>query len=96
MFNPFIRDGYIGQVPLSICPICFHKLDGIANMTGHEKPEPGDFTVCVGCRSVLKFGPGMGLELSSLMEVPTHIRASFAKLIRYMEAYPLPQKEPKP
>jgi hypothetical protein len=95
MFNPFIRDGYTGRMPASICPVCSYKLDGVTNLTSRDKPEPGDYTVCIGCRSVLKFGPGMGLEKSSLLEVPVHLRASFAKVIRVMEEFPLPRQEKK-
>jgi hypothetical protein len=95
MFNPFIKDGYTGRMPPSICPVCSWPLDASTNMTGHEAPGVGDFTVCINCRSVLRFGLGMGLEKSSLLEVPTHIRASFAKIIRCMEAMPRPPRQKK-
>jgi hypothetical protein len=96
MWNPFIRDGYTGQMPLSICPVCSHRLDGVTNLTSRDAPRVGDFTVCVECRTVLRFGLGMKLEKSSLMEVPIHIRAAFAKVIRMMEEHPYPQGNQKP
>jgi hypothetical protein len=91
--NPFIKHGYTGQMPLQLCPVCFWQLDGITNMTGREEPGVGDFTVCIGCRSVLRFDLGMKLEKSSLLEVPTHLRAYFAKVIRCMEAMPPPPRK---
>jgi hypothetical protein len=93
--NPFVRDGYTGRTPLALCPVCFQKLDAYTNLTGHDKAEPGDYTICIGCRSVLRFGPGLGLEKSSLLEVPVHLRAVFAKVIRVMEESPLPRQEKK-
>lgn len=50
-------------------------------MTGSDKPQPGDFTVCIACASVLRWTATMDFELSSLMAVPTHIRMDFAKLV---------------
>jgi hypothetical protein len=95
MWNPFIKDGYTGQMPLCFCPVCSYKLDGVTNMTSRDAPTVGDFTVCIDCRSVLRFGLGMKLEKSALIEVPTHLRASFAKLIRVMEEMPLPRRNQK-
>lgn len=91
MKNPFISDGYTGQMPMSVCPVCFHQLDGTTNMTGKDEPRVGDFTVCVYCRSVLRFGLDMILEESSLMQVPVEIRFAFAKLIRTLESMPPPK-----
>jgi hypothetical protein len=54
MFNPFIRDGYTGQVPLCTCPVCFQKLDSVTNLTSRDRPVVGDFSVCIGCLTVLK------------------------------------------
>jgi hypothetical protein len=93
MFNPFIKDGYTGRMRPSICPVCSWPLDGVTNLTSRDAPVVGDFTVCINCRSVLRFNLGMGLEKSSLLEVPTHMRAAFAKVIRCMEKMPRPQKK---
>jgi hypothetical protein len=88
VFNPFIRDGYTGQMPLRICPFCSWRLDGVTNLTSKERPSVGDFTVCINCHSVLRFGLDMDLMKSSLLEVPTHLRAFYAKVIRCMETMP--------
>jgi hypothetical protein len=95
LFNPFIKDGYTGRMRPSICPVCSWPLDAVTNMTSRDEPGVGDFTVCINCRSVLRFDLGMGLEKSSLLEVPTHLRAAFAKIIRCMEAMPQPPRQKK-
>jgi hypothetical protein len=88
VFNPFIRDGYSGRMPLRICPVCSYALDAVTNMGGRDRPRVGDFTVCIECHSVLRFGVGMELQKSSLLEVPTHLRAAYARIIRVMETMP--------
>lgn len=96
MFNPFIRDGYTGRLPTRLCPVCFCKLNAVTSLTSREEPRVGDYTVCINCHSVLRYGLGMDLIKSSLLEVPTHLRAAFAKVIRCMEAMPpLPRKKNK-
>ncbi len=88
VFNPFIKDGYTGQVPSRNCPVCSSDLDAVTNMTSKEGPEPGDFTVCIHCRSVLRFDGKMELVKSSLIEVPIHMRYAFAKVQRMMGEMP--------
>jgi hypothetical protein len=92
MRNPFTRDGYTGQTPLRVCPFCSYTLDAVTNLTGQDQPQEGDFTVCIGCRGVLRFGHNLTLHKSSLMEVPTHLRMSFAKVIRVAETMPKPKR----
>jgi hypothetical protein len=38
------------------CPTCGHCLDTHSNVTGEEAPEPGDFSVCIKCATILRFG----------------------------------------
>jgi hypothetical protein len=65
------------------CPQCFTILDASTCMTSSDaKPEPGDFTICIGCASVLLFTPQMDLELSSLEAIPTHSRMGFARVVQ--------------
>jgi len=77
----FIRDGYTGQTAPAFCPLCFHLLDGVTNMTGREAPQPGDFTVCIYCANVLRFTDKMGLQLSALIEAPVEIRFELVKVV---------------
>jgi hypothetical protein len=64
------------------CPKCFHELDANTCLTEEAKPEPGDYTVCIGCASVLRFRENMSLELSSLEAIPTHSRLPFAQIVQ--------------
>jgi hypothetical protein len=85
----FIADGWTGKLPVpSFCPKCFHMLDAATNMEGPEKPEPGDYTVCIRCASVLRWNPDMQLELSSLEDIPMHSRLRFAKVVQGIKTIP--------
>jgi hypothetical protein len=70
------------RIAASPCPQCFHKLDAIdsvgENAVVTPPPEPGDFTICIACSSVLRFDENMRLVLSCLSEVPIEIRARLA------------------
>lgn len=80
------------RLPPQFCPVCFHLLDAATNMTSAEPPVEGDFTICIGCRAVLRWGAGMVMEASSLMAVPVHSRFAFAKILRLMQEAPPPPK----
>jgi hypothetical protein len=83
-------------MPPSVCPVCLYELNGVTNMTSRDEPAVGDFTICINCRSVLRFGLGMTLEKSSLLDVPVSVRFNFAKLLRVMETMPArPKKKGK-
>lgn len=56
------------------CPQCFQMLTAITSMLDTVKPEPGDFSVCISCASVLRLTDTMDYELSSLEAIPTHSR----------------------
>src|ERR1700743_1857346 len=66
----------------SPCPQCFHNLNAVDAVGEKDEitipPEPGDFTICIACSSVLRFDDNMRLVLSSLSEVPIEVRARFA------------------
>lgn len=56
-------------------------------MEGEHVPKVGDFTVCINCTSVLCFTENMELRLSSLLEIPTHSRLAFAKVVQLTKMY---------
>jgi hypothetical protein len=56
------------RVPESRCPKCEYKLDAATGVDG-VSPEEGDYTICIGCESVLKFGAGMTLAEAPPQEV---------------------------
>jgi len=83
------------QMQARWCPTCFYKLDTTRSMYGEHTPTPGDFTVCCGCASVLRFIEGMDVVLSSLMEIPEHSRLGFAKVVQLIKANPMPRPRDK-
>jgi hypothetical protein len=44
------------------CPSCFHKLDATTSMEGEHAPQPGDFTVCIGCAEYSPLQRGYGFR----------------------------------
>ena len=58
----------------ALCPWCGYTLDAAGNMKD-QIPKEGDFTVCLGCVSVLRFGPGLKLEIPSRAEIDAQIAA---------------------
>ena len=86
--SKFITDGWTGQLVPSFCPRCFKLLNAATNMEGKDKPEPGDFTICIKCSSVLRFNPDMQLELAHLDMIPAEARPSFEEIIRAVRQIP--------
>ena len=64
------------------CPSCFQRLDAVTSMLDEHKPEPGDFSVCINCASVLRLTDTMDFEMSSLEAIPTHSRMQFARAVQ--------------
>jgi hypothetical protein len=73
------EEGVTTRTPPQFCPLCFTVLDAVASLETKKVPDPGDFTICLYCAAVLKFGPDMMLEASSLMDIPMHSRKGFAE-----------------
>jgi hypothetical protein len=72
-----VRDFRIRE---SFCPWCGRSLDAAMNIVLDDSPpSPGDFTLCIGCASVLKFGP-----LLELLAIPDRewIKDPLCELIR--------------
>lgn len=43
-------------IPEMACPACDARLDRAAALNHGHAPKPGDFTVCIGCGAILRFG----------------------------------------
>jgi hypothetical protein len=86
MAKKWTTDGLTTRLAMQFCPVCFIVLDAATSMTGKSEPAPDDFTVCVGCASVLRFDDGLVLHPSSLMEIPAHSRMHFAQLVQAVHA----------
>ena len=79
---------FTARTELRWCPKCFQMLDSYTCLTDEVKAEPGDFTVCIGCASVLRFTETMDFELSSLEAIPTHSRMLFARAVQAIQSLP--------
>jgi hypothetical protein len=51
---PKLRDDEF-RMPKSRCPYCDKLLDVASNITDNRGPEPGDWTVCIGCSQFLVY-----------------------------------------
>jgi len=67
------------------CPGCHERLDASRNLTGAKAPAPGDFTVCVYCRTILVFGT-TGLCVASERDFEQVSSEQRARLRRIQEA----------
>lgn len=56
------RDFVIGP---RTCPGCGGRFDGAASLTSDEPPDPGDFSVCMTCGTILRFGEGLCVRLAT-------------------------------
>ena len=64
----------------SKCPTCDAKLNGAAltEAAAEDKrnPIPGDYTICMYCRQVARFGDNLQLRAlteEDMLEMPTHM-----------------------
>lgn len=56
------------DVPPAMCPECGSVFDKASSMAEKQKPSPGDFTICLHCGALNKFGKDMRLVGSDLRE----------------------------
>lgn len=56
------------------CPVCKTLLNAASNPIGDYNPKPGDLSICIKCKTVLKFGEAMEFILASQEEVDSAIK----------------------
>lgn len=50
------------RVRKSACPVCKYEMDAATCLSHPESgPKAGDYSICIECAAVLRFGPGMEL-----------------------------------
>jgi hypothetical protein len=65
-----------------LCPKCGYTLDASTKLEGDKGgPKDGDVTVCIGCASVLEFGPELKLRVIRLEDLPEDVRATLEKVV---------------
>lgn len=52
------------------CPKCGHEFTDATSLEGHQ-PEPGDFSVCIGCATLLCFAEDMSMRRPTTAELAT-------------------------
>lgn len=62
------------KTPEVNCPKCNASLDS-ATSVGLNTPSVGDFSVCLYCQSILRFGLGLVLEQATEADVPDELKA---------------------
>ena len=50
------------RVPQAKCPLCGHKLDAASGINTDASPDPGDYSVCIGCASPLIYRDDLTLR----------------------------------
>ena len=55
------------------CPRCHKTLDAVAGATTDKPPKPGDYSICGGCLTVLRFGDGLALRVISDADIPLQL-----------------------
>lgn len=65
------------KIPLSICPVCGHKMDCASEPArGGHPPKAGDLGLCLKCGEILVYGDDQKLRqagVDDLLEIPPHI-----------------------
>lgn len=74
------------RTPKAWCPSCHERLDGCGTIEDEESvgPEPGDFTVCMCCSSVLRFKDDMTLRMleeKDLDDMDDELKAKAGKIV---------------
>lgn len=90
------------RVPVSRCPYCDAPNDRASGV--YERgPQPGDFSVCLICASLLRFGDAMRLRIPSRAELdalPPDFLAelrTYQRIVRDLDRHDLPsQRKPEP
>jgi hypothetical protein len=58
----------------SECPTCGKTLDVTHSRVEQPSPQAGDFTICLGCGSVLRFDSELLLRAVAEAEIPDDVR----------------------
>ncbi len=56
------------EIPMQLCPTCGYTSDSATALEDGKRPKVGDFTVCINCAGVMRFGSDLQLVPSSSLE----------------------------
>lgn len=69
------------EMPTQHCPVCRYSFDAATRIWGEGGPDPGSFTLCLKCGSVLRWNHRMdlyALTAAELRELPGEILLQLA------------------
>ena len=64
-----MRLGSDHRVPQAKCPLCGHTLDAASGVNTDASPDPGDYSVCIGCASPLTYRDDLTLRALTAPEI---------------------------
>lgn len=70
------------RTKVQLCPECGWTLDSATKLEGDGGgPKVGDITVCIGCASVLEYGPKLKLRVVNLADLPEDLQVTLKKVV---------------
>ncbi len=69
MTNDPLRDDPRDGIPNDHCPVCAHLLNAATAAEGEARPEEGDLSCCLYCRSFLVFTADLTLRKATEKEI---------------------------
>lgn len=79
------------EVPATACPQCRSEIDMATEIVaGQVSPREGDFTVCLYCGEILRFGPALELLKTSVFDLfnpnlPAYWRGKLMQLSAHLK-----------
>lgn len=73
------------KAQLQPCPKCDAPLDGCQGLDEAHTPRPGDYTICIYCGEVWRFGEGLALCVPK--HIPEYVQIKQWQLKPYIRPY---------
>lgn len=70
------------RMPEQACPCCAYKLDAASSIWTEDRPTPGDYTVCLKCRAILRWDYAMRIYEANGEELRQLDMETLGKLAR--------------
>lgn len=72
------------KIESSNCPGCGKQNDGAANLEGAEGPEPGDYSICIGCQGIFVFDSNLHMKEMTeddILELPSLLISRYQRML---------------
>lgn len=92
-FRPIV--GPDVRTSASACPTCKTILDGASGIGNRDAPQPGDYSVCVYCGTILRFlQSGFGFTAVAPQKVPELLATNYNLRVAYHAVQELLKNRP--